>query len=87
MQARFTPWGRPRNFSAAHRLCCMRSDWQPIYTASESSTGAKAHTEKAKASARSALQRELFLNLLALAQNFPEQPEMLKVFMQPSLLK
>lgn len=65
----------------------LRSDWQVIYEGSESSSAVKAHTEKAKAEARSALQRELFLTLLLLAQNFAEQPEKLDAFMQQSLLK
>jgi hypothetical protein len=46
----------------------------------------KAAAEAGRRNTRRALQRELFLNLLALAQNFPLQPEKLNLFMQPSLL-
>jgi hypothetical protein len=37
--------------------------------------GAKTTTQAVKNVARAALQLELFLNLLAIAQNFPRQPE------------
>jgi hypothetical protein len=62
------------------------SDWQPLHAASESSGGAMAKAELNRREARAALVRELYLNLLALAQDYPEQPEKLSVFMQPSLL-
>ena len=65
----------------------LASGWQAVYEGSESSMAAKAHTEKARRDARAALQQELFLNLLALAQNFPRQPEKLNSYMQQSLLE
>jgi len=65
----------------------LQSGWQALQEASGSSAGAKAHTEKVRRDARAALQHELFLNLLTLAQNFPGQPEKLNQFMQQSLLK
>lgn len=65
----------------------LQSDWQTIYEASESSSGAKSATEAGRRNARTALQKELFLNLLALVQNYPDQPEQLDRFMRQSLLK
>lgn len=64
----------------------LQTDWQTLYGASKSSSGAKSHTEIVKRNAIKALQHELFLNLLMLAQQYAEQPEMLKRFMQQSLL-
>ena len=64
----------------------MASDWAPVYEASEASAGAKAAAEEDRRGARAALLRELYLNLLALAQEYPEQPEKLSLFMQQSLL-
>jgi hypothetical protein len=65
----------------------LRTDWRSVYSASESSSGVKASAEQAKRAARALLQRELFLNLLALATQFPCQPEQLGLYMQQSLLR
>ena len=64
----------------------LRVDWLTVYSASETSTGGKAATEQQRRAARLGLQLELFLNLLALAAQFPRQPERLDLFLQPSLL-
>lgn len=64
----------------------LLAEWQSVYQASEASTGAKVATEAARRNARAVLERELFLNLLALAQAFPGEPEKLAGFMQQSLL-
>lgn len=65
----------------------LRMDWQAVYQASEMSSGVKAAAAASRRNARRALQGELYLNLLALAQQFPEEPAKLGRFMQPSLLK
>jgi hypothetical protein len=65
----------------------LLSEWTVIWQASESATGVKSAAEAAKRSARRALQTELFLNLLFIAQQFPGQPEKLKLYMQKSLLR
>lgn len=65
----------------------LLTEWQAVYQASEASTGAKASAEVARRAARSVLERELFLNLLALAQAFPDEPEKLALYMQQSLLR
>jgi hypothetical protein len=62
------------------------SDWQPLHVASETSGGAMFTAELNRREARAALVRELYLNLLALAQDYPDQPEKLSSFMQQSLL-
>ncbi len=64
----------------------MVSDWEPLYAASEASAGTKAAAEVERRGARAASQRELYLNLQALALEFPEQPEKLRLFMQQSFL-
>lgn len=64
----------------------LLAEWQAVYQASEASTGAKASAEVARRAARSVLARELFLNLLALAQAFPDEPEKLALYLQQSLL-
>jgi hypothetical protein len=60
--------------------------WNAVYTPSETSGDAKSASKDAKNAARAALQRELFLNLLTIAQQYPDQPAQLDVYMQPSLL-
>ena len=62
------------------------TNWNAVYQTSEGSTGNKATTQAAKNAARSALQLELFKNLLTLALNFPDQPDVLDTYMQQSLL-
>ena len=64
----------------------LLAEWRAVYQASEASTGAKASAETARRGARSVLERELFLNLLTLAQAFPDAPEKLARYMQQSLL-
>ena len=64
----------------------LQTGWGAVFSPSETQTGAKTTTQAAKAAARGALQLELFLNLLAIAQNFPRQPEQLDIYMEPSLL-
>lgn len=62
------------------------ADWQPLHATSMAATGAKKTAEFERRGARVALERELYLNLLALAQEFPEQPEKLPAYMHQSLL-
>ncbi len=64
----------------------LQTGWNAVYVPSESSGDAKSASKDAKNAARAALQRELFLNLLTIAQQFPDQPDQLDVYMQPSLL-
>lgn len=64
----------------------LLTGWTAVFNPSESSKGAKTSTMAAKATARAALQLELFRNLLMLAQNFPREPEQLDLYMQQSLL-
>jgi len=65
----------------------LLTGWQTLYTASESSTGAKTTTQDGKKLARENLQLMLFLNLLTLAEMFPRQPDKLPLYMQQSLLE
>lgn len=53
--------------------------WNAVYAPSETSSGAKTTTQAAKNAARSALQLELFKNLLTIALNFPRQPDQLDI--------
>lgn len=64
----------------------LLAGWNAVYAPSETSSGAKTTTQAAKKAARSALQLELFKNLLTIALNFPRQPDQLDIYMQPSLL-
>lgn len=64
----------------------LQTQWQSVYDESESSAAKKASAEKARRDARSSLQLELFLNLLAIVQAFPRQPEAVKRYMRQSLL-
>ncbi|MBL9116041.1 MAG: hypothetical protein JNJ83_13625 [Verrucomicrobiaceae bacterium] len=61
--------------------------WTAVYSASESSTGAKTTSQEGKRLARENLQLMLFLNLLKLAEMFPRQPEKLALYMQQHLLE
>jgi hypothetical protein len=65
----------------------LGTGWTAVYQTSETSTGNKSGSQAAKQAARSALQLELFKNLLTLALNFPGQPEQLDTYMQQSLLE
>lgn len=65
----------------------LRSNWQAVHSASESSTGAKTTTEQGKQLAREHLQLMLFRNLLKLADMHPRQPEKLSLYMQQHLLQ
>ncbi len=64
----------------------LRDQWRQVNTASGTASGHKAAAEVARWKARRALERELYLNLLALAQGYPLQPEKLALFAQVSLL-
>jgi hypothetical protein len=68
------------------QAAALVTEWQPVHDASGAAAANKSATENARRQARSALERELFLNLLALAQQFPGQPEALGRFMERSLL-
>ena len=68
------------------QAAALVTEWQPVHDASGAAAANKAATEDARRQARSALERELFLNLLALAQQFPGQPEQVGRFMERSLL-
>jgi hypothetical protein len=65
----------------------LKTDWEAVHSASESSTGAKTSTEQSKRQARENLQFMLFLNLLKLGEMFPRQPERLSLHMQQHLLE
>jgi hypothetical protein len=68
------------------QAAALVTEWQPVHDASGAAAATKSATENARRQARSALERELFLNLLALAQQFPGQPETLGRFMERRLL-
>lgn len=72
--------------AVASQAVALRADWLAVYQPSAAASGVKAEAEVEVRRARVNLQRELFLNLLALAQNYPGQPEQLGLYMQPSLL-
>ena len=61
--------------------------WAAVHAESESATGAKAAQEAQKRAARSALQRELYLNLVRLMELFPMQVDKLEFYMQQHLLE
>jgi hypothetical protein len=65
----------------------LLATWNAVYGSSESSGGAKTATEADKRNARTALELELFKNLLTLALTFPGKPEQLDNYMQQSLLE
>lgn len=65
----------------------LKNGWAAVHQPSEDSATAKDTSMQAKRAARTALQLELFLNLLAIAQNFPRQPEAVDRYMQPGLLE
>jgi hypothetical protein len=64
----------------------LLTGWNAVYAPSETASGNKTGTQDAKNAARTALAQELFINLQALSQYFPDQPEKLDLYMQPSLL-
>ena len=64
----------------------LLSGWAAVYAPSESASSAKSATMTAKRTARRALQLELCRNWLTIALQFPGEPAMLDVYMQPSLL-
>jgi hypothetical protein len=65
----------------------LLTGWNGVWSASETSSGAKTLTEADRRNARAALCLELFKNLLTIALNFPDQPAKLDLFMQQSLLE
>ena len=64
----------------------LLSTWISLYAASETSSANKTATEDGKRTARRALQLELGINLLFLAQNFLRQPEKAALFTRQYLL-
>jgi hypothetical protein len=64
----------------------LLSGWRAVYAPSESASGAKTSTQSAKKATRTALQLELYKNLLVFAELFPGQPAQLDLYMQQSLL-
>ena len=65
----------------------LQSEWLAIYTVSEAATGEKSATEAGQRAARTALQRELLLNVLSLALLYPGDASQLGKFTQESLLR
>jgi len=65
----------------------LRNAWISVHKASAEAKGAKTSTQESRAAARETLQLELYLNLLALAAQFPRQPEKLALFMRQALLE
>lgn len=61
--------------------------WTALYNASEASTGAKSTTQADKKAARDALDRQLSLNVLAVAIKFIGQPEKAAVYFQQHLIE
>jgi hypothetical protein len=86
LTARSAPTG-PMPANALGDAGGLLSTWIAIYSASETSSAHKSSTEVEKRAARKALQLELFLNLLFLAAQFPNQPEKAADFMRQSLLQ
>jgi len=65
----------------------LLTGWNAVFSPSGVAVGTKTTTQKAKSTARAALQLELFKNLLTIAQQYPRQTEMLDLYMQQSLLE
>ncbi len=63
------------------------TNWNAVFQTSVTASGVKVGAQDAKNNARQALQLELFRNLLTLALNFPDQPDMLETYMQQNLLQ
>jgi hypothetical protein len=64
----------------------LLTEWNVVYSASETAGGATTATQGEKNAARLSLQGELFQNLVTLAGMFPRQPEKAGLYMQQSLL-
>ena len=77
----------PLAASVVTAATALLTGWQAVYAPSETATGAKTSSRDAKTAARTALSLELFKNLLTLALQFPNQPQKLDLYMQPSLLE
>lgn len=69
------------------RATDLKAAWVGIYSASESSTGTKAHSEAEKRVALEGLQLALYLNLIKIMELHATQPEKLALYMQQSLLE
>lgn len=65
----------------------LLTEWQAVYSQSESSGGNATTSQEGKKMARENLQLMLFLNLLTFAEMFARQPEKLNLYMQQSLLE
>lgn len=65
----------------------LLTTWTAVHSESESASGAKTATEEEKRAARTALQAQLFLNLIKLMELFPNQPQKLPLYMQQHLLE
>lgn len=64
----------------------LLSTWIALYAASEAATGAKTTTEDQKADCRAAVERQLTLNVLALAAQFLQEEEKCDLYFQQYLL-
>jgi hypothetical protein len=64
----------------------LQDGWSAVWSPAKSAKGVKSGTKDVKNSARAALELQLFKNLLALVQAYPDQPGMLDVYMTPGLL-
>ena len=69
------------------RATALKEEWQSVYAASESASGAKSATQAEKRRSRQALQLALYVNLAVLMQRYPGQPEKLRIYMQQHLLE
>lgn len=63
------------------------AEWAGIYQQSEGATGTKVRTASLLRQARRRLQWDLYLNLLSLVERYPRQPDKLRLYMQPHLLR
>lgn len=63
----------------------LLDSWNTIYEASEASTAQKAMTEEQRRQARQGVYDVLFDNLLDAAKRYPNQPDVLGRFFQPTL--
>lgn len=73
--------------TAVANAAALLTSWQTIYGDSEESTGEKTVSQAEKKAAREGVQLELYKNLATLMLNFPDQPDMLDVYMTQSLLE
>lgn len=80
-------WSAQVGQPAVDDAAALVSTWEALLTEVRVSAAGKQSQEKGLREARAALQRELFRNLLALAQHFLEEEEMARLYCPQHLLE